>query len=285
MRLAQQRAERRRRLLTIGGSAVAIIAVVLVIVFVGINGSNKKVSDPNALRQSFTTAENAALKAPTVDSMASAATPANVIATYLPQTITDQPLTSSGKPEVLYVGAEFCPYCAAERWALAVALDKFGALSGLETMHSSPSDTDPNTPTMTFLHSSWSSQSVDFTPVEVEDINHANLQTPTSAENAVWSKYTQHSFPFIDFGGKSVIVGPTLDPANLAGLSQAQVTTDLKDPSSKVSQSILGAAGYMTAAICQMTNNQPASVCTASVQKLTSQFKPFTAPSSGGSSS
>ena len=27
------------------------------------------------------------------------------------------PLTSGGKPEVLYIGAQYCPYCAAERWA------------------------------------------------------------------------------------------------------------------------------------------------------------------------
>lgn len=28
------------------------------------------------------------------------------------------PLTAGGKPEVLYVGTEFCPYCAAENWVL-----------------------------------------------------------------------------------------------------------------------------------------------------------------------
>ena len=25
-------------------------------------------------------------------------------------------LTLNGKPEILYMGAEYCPYCAAERW-------------------------------------------------------------------------------------------------------------------------------------------------------------------------
>ena len=30
-----------------------------------------------------------------------------------------------GKPIVTYVGAEYCPYCAAERWAMAVALSRF----------------------------------------------------------------------------------------------------------------------------------------------------------------
>ncbi len=34
-----------------------------------------------------------------------------------------------GKPEVLFVGAEFCPFCAAERWPLIVALSRFGHFS------------------------------------------------------------------------------------------------------------------------------------------------------------
>ena len=42
------------------------------------------------------------------------------------------PLSSGGKPEVLYVGTEFCPYCAAESWSLIVALSRFGQFSGLQ---------------------------------------------------------------------------------------------------------------------------------------------------------
>ena len=36
------------------------------------------------------------------------------------------PLTRNGKPEVLYIGAAFCPYCAADQWSIIVALSKFG---------------------------------------------------------------------------------------------------------------------------------------------------------------
>ena len=41
-----------------------------------------------------------------------------------------------GKPLITYVGAEYCPYCAAERWALAVALSRFGTFSNLSATHS-----------------------------------------------------------------------------------------------------------------------------------------------------
>jgi hypothetical protein len=32
---------------------------------------------------------------------------------------------------MLYIGAEYCPYCAAERWPLVMALSKFGTFSNL----------------------------------------------------------------------------------------------------------------------------------------------------------
>jgi hypothetical protein len=35
-------------------------------------------------------------------------------------------LTSGGKPEVLYMGGDFCPFCAAERWSIIMALSRFG---------------------------------------------------------------------------------------------------------------------------------------------------------------
>src|SRR5438874_585634 len=60
------------------------------------------------------------------------------------------PLTKDGKPEVLYIGDEYCPYCAAERWAMAVALSKFGTFTGLRGIRSSSSDAFPSTPTLTF---------------------------------------------------------------------------------------------------------------------------------------
>src|SRR5580704_4304478 len=44
-----------------------------------------------------------------------------------PKPLTGAPaLQSGGKPEVLYIGAEYCPFCAAERWAMIAALGRFG---------------------------------------------------------------------------------------------------------------------------------------------------------------
>ncbi len=81
-------------------------------------------------------------------------------------TVNGTALTSGGKPEVLYLGGEYCPYCAAQRWAMVNALSRFGTFSGLTTTHSSSTDVDPNTPTWTFYKSTYTSNYLVFTPVE-----------------------------------------------------------------------------------------------------------------------
>ncbi len=68
-------------------------------------------------------------------------------ATGLRSTSGQPELMLNAEPELLYMGGEFCPFCAAERRAMAAAVSRFGTLSGLRFIHSSPTDTYPNTPT------------------------------------------------------------------------------------------------------------------------------------------
>ena len=63
-------------------------------------------------------------------------------------------------------------------------------------------------------------------------------------------------------------VGATYDPGVLAGLTWSQIAADLHEPSSPVAKSVLGAANYMTAAICSLTGEQPATACTPAVRAL-----------------
>ena len=69
-----------------------------------------------------------------------------------PASISGGALASGGKPEVLYIGGEFCPYCAIQRWALIVALSHFGTFSGLEFWESSAGDINAMTPTFSFAN-------------------------------------------------------------------------------------------------------------------------------------
>ena len=174
-----------------------------------------------------------------------------------------------GKPIVTYVGAEYCPYCAAERWALAVALSRFGTFTNLSATHSASNDVYPNTQTLSFYGSSYSSPYVDFQPVEeatnqVVNGSYQTLQTPTAAQTALLTKYdSAGSIPFLDIANKYVVTGSSYSPQVLQGLSRDQIAAQLSDPSSAVAQAIDGTANDITAAICNVTGNQPSSVCNA----------------------
>ena len=69
-----------------------------------------------------------------------------------------------------------------------------------------------------------------------------------------------------------MISGASYDAGLLSGLSWATIATDLHNPNSPVAKGVLGTANYITAAICKMTGNQPASACTPVVQSLESQI-------------
>src|SRR6266702_3251914 len=43
---------------------------------------------------------------------------------------------SNGHPELFYVGGEYCPFCAGERWAMIQALSRFGTFSNLKQIQS-----------------------------------------------------------------------------------------------------------------------------------------------------
>jgi len=190
----------------------------------------------------------------------------------------DHPPLLSGKlPQVLYVGAEFCPFCAAERWAMAVALSRFGSFKGLGVTESSTSDVYPGTKTLTFFGSKYTSPYIVFTPVETTTNQrkggaYVPLQTPTAAEQRIVNEfdvapYTSQSggIPFIDFGNKVLVTGPTYSPQVLQGLTWQQIAARLSDPTSTVAQNVDGSANLLTAAICDATNGRPSSVCDSPV--------------------
>jgi hypothetical protein len=254
---AQRAAERarRNRLWLAGGSITVVIALVVAIIAV------------KALRQP-PAQSNAAVTLSAVEQQVTNV-PAGRLnsvgtgqANALQQTKGNQPpLTSGGKPEVLYIGGEFCPFCAAERWALTVALSRFGTFSGLHFIHSAADDGD--IATLTFYRSHYTSKYVSFAPVEwYTENDRVTLQPPTSAQLALFQKYdgppyvnTNNSggFPFVDIGNKYLALGAQFQPTVLSGLSWSQIATDLSNPASPVAQNIDGAANTITKALDQLT--------------------------------
>ena len=180
--------------------------------------------------------------------------------------ITGTPLKGpSGKLEVFYYGAEFCPYCAAQRWPLIIAISRFGTFSGLQTTTSSSTDVYPNTPTFTFRNATYTSQYIDFRSVETTDRDRNQLQTPTAAEQQLVSQYDPGgTIPFIDVANRYAMTGAMYTPDTLGGMSLRAVADALKDPSSTQARAIIGSANLTTAAICKANADQPGTVCSSS---------------------
>jgi thiol-disulfide isomerase/thioredoxin len=296
-RAAERRAEQRRRIFMASGAVVVVLAIVLVFVVVKLN------SKPSASGDTASSGPTGSALTSLVNTVTSVpASTLNAVGngggsiTNVPIKISGTPLTANGKPEMLYMGAEYCPYCAAERWAMIVALSRFGTFKGLATIHSAARDGAgsaepfPNTPTFTFAHATYTSPYLTFTPVELNtnipdpsNGAYTTLQTPTAAQQALMTKWDNQpyipssepagSIPFIYFGGKSMIVGTSQSQNNaLSGLDWNQIAADLHNPNSDVAKAEDAEANYITAAICQMTGNQPASACTTTVQSLESQI-------------
>jgi Domain of unknown function (DUF929) len=263
-KLAERRAGVRRRLLLAGGSVAVVLALVAALIVVKLTQSPPH-SAPAAsagttaqVQQQVTSVPSAAFNAVGAGS-----------ATGL-TTITGQPaLTLDGKPEVLYIGGEYCPYCAAERWAIATAVSRFGTLSGLSLIHSSPADVYASTPTLSFAKASYTSKYLAFVPVEwygeatdaSTPFGHVYLQHPTAQEQALFAKYGDSAIPFLDIGNRYILPQVQYIPSALAGLTWTQVAAAMHDPSSPIAKDIDGAANIITAAICTLTHGQPAGVC------------------------
>lgn len=195
---------------------------------------------------------------------------------------------SSGKPMIVYVGAEYCPFCAAERWIMVMWLSRFGTFSNLSEMQSSSTDVYPNTHTFTFYKSKYTSSVIDFSPVEVQDRNQNTLQTPTSQQESLYTKYDQPpytveagGFPFLDIANVFSLYNTSFSPQDLANLSWSQIAAKLSDPSDPVTKDIVGNANILTAATCIATGDQPASVCSSStIQNIEATLNTLKVPTS-----
>lgn len=268
-RAAERRQQVRTRTSLVIGSVVAVVAIIVAFVVIKATSNNSTSSGPVP-----TGAKLAAVVSNVTNVPVSALTAVGKGDIQTPPTpISNQPpLTQSGKPKVVYVGAEYCPYCAAERWPVVVALSRFGTFGNLGLTYSDPNDVFPKTKTLTFYKSTYTSKYVAFSAVEQQDVNKKPLQTPTAEQTALLAKYDAPPFvpasskgaiPFVDLGNKFLVSGASFAPQVLQGQTWSQISAALANPSTAIAKSVLGAANVLTADICKLTGNQPASVCAA----------------------
>jgi len=202
--------------------------------------------------------------------------PSNVA---IPTKITSSVSTVATNGVVSYVGAEYCPYCAIQRWALLVALSKFGSFTNLDNqILSSSSDVYPSLASWSFIGAKYSSTYFTFDPTEVTSSTPGDvggyqpLEKMSAAQQRAFSKFNpQGGLPFVDIGNNYVTLGASSSPSVLEGLTLGEIGGDLSSASSPVAQAIDGTANYLIAALCTMVQGPTPSVCSTPIIRLASK--------------
>lgn len=268
-------AKRRQRVIWAAWSSFAVVVVVAFIILAKVAGGG---SDTSTGPDSSPAPASLVTKLTSIPDSVFAAVGQGT-ANPLPKPISAPALTQDGKPRVVYIGAEYCPYCATERWPMVIALSRFGSFKDLRESHSSTSDVYANTQTLSFHGATYTSQYLSFTGVETQTNQpdgsggYTQLDKLTDELNKLLGTYdaapyvsasSAGSIPFVDFGGKFIISGSTYQPAVLQGKSHDQIADAMSDPNSDIAKGAIGSANAITAVLCQLTGNKPDNVCSAS---------------------
>lgn len=209
-------------------------------------------------------------------------------------------LLSGTRPLVVFVAAEYCPYCAAIRWPLVIALERFGTLQHLDLTASSPLQPFGDTPSLSFRSTGYSSPFLRFSATEEfsnacpardvvansgRDLSLPTWESPAYVCNGVsfrrlakpsllvsgilstvdsvpdFTLAKAGSIPFIDFGGRFAEAGTILPPALFHGADWRAVVASLGRPDVGLGRAILSVANRFTAILCRLTRGRPGSVC------------------------
>jgi hypothetical protein len=185
-------------------------------------------------------------------------------------------LENRGKPELLSENLGWCPHCAANSWGLAIALSRFGTLSGLREINSGTyycvvvnnpcnlgaSPCFPNTHGLSFVDARYRSRYLTFVPLVLQTVTGKNLEGATRSEITALNQFdTEGQTPAVDIGGAFGFVNSAFSPGDLAHKSWSQIGASLADPHNAVARRVDGLANVFTAAICKVTKGRPASVC------------------------
>jgi hypothetical protein len=168
-------------------------------------------------------------------------------------------LTIDGKPGIVFVSEESCPFCAAERWPVVIALSHFGSWHNLGATTSSSTDIYPNTATFSFRNATFDSPYFSLRTTELANDAGRPLQPESSLDAQLINQYDAPPYvnsadqtgavPFLDIDNHDVLAGAQYDPQVLAGLSISQISAQLDNPDSPVAMAIDGSANALIQAI------------------------------------
>ena len=221
--------------------------------------------------------------------------------------------TLNNKPTVIYLGSITCLFCGENRWAMALALSRFGSFSKLFIGYSSFGDAD--LPTLYWvpvnyngssdaIGSYYSSSMISFLPIEdtrqitggfalnsftimQSNINASGNKTYTGVFDYILNLSKNKTTVFqgtpytiwgnyLFSGADAEVFGnstPTGNAIPLTYETHGQVLAQLANPTDQFAEGEYAAADVYVAAICKSINNT-ASVCSLpSIVTLESAFK------------
>lgn len=175
--------------------------------------------------------------------------------------VSKEPMRRSGKPFVLFVGAEHCPFCAAERWAIVRALQKFGQWSGLkQTMSAARDEPFLNLPTYDFTEAAYTSSHIEFVSRELKNREFKPLQKLLKTEEKIVRKFNpEKEIPFLLVGGRFMQIGAGFTPKIFIGHTFRQTETELKKIESEIRKTIDAEGNIIAALLC--VSGLPPEVC------------------------
>jgi Domain of unknown function (DUF929) len=181
--------------------------------------------------------------------------------------------TSGGLPVYFFFGSAACPFCSASSWAMLVALERFGTLSGEYTATSNPGDVYPNTPEMVLANATLTSS--DIALQVAENTYTYSIILPGFAneyQNAYFVAYDSGgSIPFVVVGGQYFTVGTLVNPALLrvpqtetgTPLTPGDVVQQIDAQSGQAWSAILPAAEWLCAYILHVDGDVAPSTLTS----------------------
>jgi thiol-disulfide isomerase/thioredoxin len=157
-----------------------------------------------------------------------------------------------GKLFVFFLGAEYCPYCAAERWAIVRSLQKFGQWEGLkQTISAARDEQYLNLPTYDFTKATYTSSHIEFVAREIKDREFKPLQKPLKTEEKLLRKFNpKKEIPFLLIGGRFMQIGSGFPPKIFIGHTFRQTETELKKAESEIRKTIDEEANIISALLC-----------------------------------
>lgn len=213
------------------------------------------------------------------------------------------PFILNGKPVVIYLGSTTCIFCGENRWAMMLALSRFGNFSQLFKGYSALQDGDLPTPywapnplysSATVFGSYYSGKYISF--LSIEDANPIKagfnlnplsviLQRANKTGNTAYFGAMQYIISTSQFSGTpftiwgsyavggadAIIFGntpPTSSTLELQSWTHEQVLSMLAHPNTQFAWSEYAAADFYVAMVCKSINNA-APVCSLpSIQKI-----------------